>query len=856
MTKARIWTFILVLIAIHLAAVGCDDGDGDGDTDADLDTESDADVETDGDADGDIDGDADGDMDGDVDGDADMDGDVDGDADGDGDGDMDGDADGDGGDVEPPTVVSVEPADGSLIGGAQTIIVTFSEPADAASLTLGGQLGDEADEPAWEEEETLLFLSPATRWEHGEGRTLTIRVQDLAGNESELFEYTFDVDAEGPAIAEVDPVEGERINGSQTITVTFTEAVDPETVAIGGPMGDEAAAVVLAGGDMAAIIDPTTTWTEGEDRTLTLEAADLLGNGSGELSISFDVDLSGPEVTWVEPDDGTLIGAATAIVVTFSEAVDPATLVPDGDLASEAGEPVWSEGDTLLTLGPETSWTSGEGRTLSVGASDPLGNVGPVHAVSFDVDATGPSVVEVVPEPELRPWTSVTIRFDEDVDDESLELGGDIGEARVESWTSSREVTIVPTTRWTVGLGRELTVRASDAVGNPLAGGSSSHLMNVRFVVAVDTRDNVGTYTSLALSPDGETVYISYYDAISQEVDFIRSDDGGETWSEPVAVDEGNGGNDLSVEGSTILLAYHGNGNGDGFSDLMLATSDDGGETWSEGEVLVPGRRSGDFRMYEGEQTAIARLDTVVVISFVEMVTGPLAYAEWNGRAIVSSDEGASWFEPVNTGCHEVRSGYSTSAALAGVGEEVSVYIAGAYVSRADRFIQFARSLDHGATWEASVPENPEPRVGTHPSVAAVGDGSAETALFLSYANNTGQNLRFARSDDNGETWVIDDIDSDGRVGEFTSLATSSSGESVYIAYHDAGEGALRFLRSDDGGASWPAATIVDDLGSVGQHASLAIVETAGSTIVGIAYYDSGARGLKFARSDDNGETW
>src|SRR5690606_32883194 len=69
--------------------------------------------------------------------------------------------------------------------------------------------------------------------------------------------------------------------------------------------------------------------------------------------------------------------------------IDPEALMLGGVLAPESDAPVWSatasENDTL-TLRPQTSWTVGFGRTLTVDVRDPAGNALTLET-AFDVAA-------------------------------------------------------------------------------------------------------------------------------------------------------------------------------------------------------------------------------------------------------------------------------------------------------------------------------------------------------------------------------------------------------------------------------------------------------------------------------------
>jgi len=91
--------------------------------------------------------------------------------------------------------------------------------------------------------------------------------------------------------------------------------------------------------------------------------------------------------------------------------------------------------------------------------------------------------------------------------------------------------------------------------------------------------------------------------------------------------------------------------------------------------------------------------------------------------------------------------------------------------------------------------------VGSYTSIAV--DGSN---VYISYLDITNINLKFAKSEDGGASWLtspaIDPVvDETNNVGEYTSIAVD--GSNVYISYRDFTNGNLKFAKSTDGGATW-----------------------------------------------------
>ena len=98
-----------------------------------------------------------------------------------------------------------------------------------------------------------------------------------------------------------------------------------------------------------------------------------------------------------------------------------------------------------------------------------------------------------------------------------------------------------------------------------------------------------------------------------------------------------------------------------------------------------------------------------------------------------------------------------------------------------------------------------------------------------------------------GSDWVIQTVDSSGKVGGYTSLSLDST-NTPHIAYYDYNNTALKYAYCT--GSAWQA-LVVDDLESVGQHCSLKV---DGQGRPSVAYQDGTNDDLKYAAY--NGTTW
>ena len=762
-----------------------------------------------------------------------------------------------------PQLSQIDPPDQSLITGNRQINVTFNERVKNSTLSLGGTLGGEVGAPAWSANDTVLTLSPtAASWGEGQGRQLTIQVSDGAGNQSTLYSYSYEVDARAPAVSQIEPTDQGALHGTRVINVTFNEAVKTSSLVLGGTLSSEAGTPAWSAGNTVLAIAPAASWSEGTGRTLTIAVSDPAGN-VGNASYAYRVDTQSPSISQLDPPTPSLIGGAKVISVTFNESVDPSSLKLAGTLGTMV--PGWSNDNKVLFIIPATSWSDGNGRTLSIQVSDLAGNRSQQYDYTYNVDAKAPEVESVMPGKVLPPWGTITVKFSEALVQNSLQLGGDIGAAAVSLWEDSKTVVLKPVSQWNRGDGKTLTLIGKDAIGNDFTGGSHEHKLDVHFyVTAHNSADDVGRHNSLALSADGQKVYISYLDDTNDQLRFIRSDDGGRTWNASLLVTDKSctGRTSLALSGSSVFVGFHGNSGLNGYPDLMFARSDDHGATWPVVKVVNEGSRPGSFAGYLGQANSLAVLgDSVYAVCHEYWCYSGVC--DYNARFSRSDDRGATWLaeNQKNAGCFTLRSAHSSGLAVrkttAGA---ITVYLAGYEMgnSTAIRQLMFNRSDDNGASWGTCVTaDNPAQYVGAHSSLAVVGSGDASTKVYVAYSDGTNQDLKFARSDDNGATWpVIKVVDgSTSQVGEYPSLATSQDGSKVYISYRDYGNKDLKFAKSSDMGATWTSQTL-DKHSDVGVYTSLAIAGSGATTVVGISYFDLDTKNLKYTRSTDDGNTW
>jgi hypothetical protein len=190
----------------------------------------------------------------------------------------------------------------------------------------------------------------------------------------------------------------------------------------------------------------------------------------------------------------------------------------------------------------------------------------------------------------------------------------------------------------------------------------------------------------------------------------------------------------------------------------------------------------------------------------------------------------------------DARAGAGSRCSIAADGDKVVV----AYMGPSPAFgLYVARSYNRGASFEASKTVLVDGGGAGGTSVGITGD-----TIYVAYGACTptgGAEVRFARSDDGGDTFVVQAI-SDRSFRPSMAI----DGRTIYLAYglESSSDDFLIFERSDDGGATWaPPVTIGAD---VGAYISLA---ASGGTLFA-AYFHGSSEHLTVSSSTDGGQTW
>jgi len=144
-----------------------------------------------------------------------------------------------------PTILSVSPASGTNAPPNTKVYVTFNEPMDANTIN-GTNITLRVTSPSsavagtvtYNAAQNMAIFSPTSALTPGTGYTLTVTtgVNDAAGNAlaattASSFTTTASADAAAPTVTAVSPANGTSgVPVNSTVTVTFSEAMDPTTI--------------------------------------------------------------------------------------------------------------------------------------------------------------------------------------------------------------------------------------------------------------------------------------------------------------------------------------------------------------------------------------------------------------------------------------------------------------------------------------------------------------------------------------------------------------------------------------------------------------------------------------------------
>jgi len=127
----------------------------------------------------------------------------------------------------------------------------------------------------------------------------------------------------------------------------------------------------------------------------------------------------------------------------------------------------------------------------------------------------------------------------------------------------------------------------------------------------------------------------------------------------------------------------------------------------------------------------------------------------------------------------------------------------------------------------------------------------------IAYYDSIAKDLKYAHTVYNG--WRIDEIDTEGDVGQYNSMAVVSNSQGkimVHFSYFSADGGDLRYARWDKEANSVATKLNVDTSGTTGLYTSIAMTHSSAPQ-PRISYYDASNGNLRYAyAANENGTSW
>jgi methionine-rich copper-binding protein CopC len=283
---------------------------------------------------------------------------------------------------EPPELTGTSPADGTTdVALGQTVVITFSEEMDTDSVSYTFEPEVSGISETWSISNTVLTLShdPFTA---ATAYTVTVTAGSDTEGESLVaapvswsFTTADDGGGEPPALTGTSPADGTTdVALDQTVVITFSEEMDtasvsytfePEVSGISETWSISNTVLTLSHDPFTAATAYTVTVTAGSDTEgQSLVAAPV----SWSFTTADDGGGEPPALTGTSPADGaTDVALDQAVMITFSEEMDTAsvsyTFEPEVSGISET----WSTSNTVLTLSHDP-FTAATAYTVTVTA--------------------------------------------------------------------------------------------------------------------------------------------------------------------------------------------------------------------------------------------------------------------------------------------------------------------------------------------------------------------------------------------------------------------------------------------------------------------------------------------------------
>jgi methionine-rich copper-binding protein CopC len=354
-----------------------------------------------------------------------------------------------------PSVNATTPTNAATqVASNSDVTITFSEPVDVTGnwfQIVGATSGTRnVADTVVTGGPTTFTINPNTDFANGESVTVTVfaaQVTDQDGgdppdNMAANFVFSFTID-QAPSVTATTPTNGATNQVLNTnISITFSEPVNVTgnwfQISCASSGTRNVADTVVTGGPTTFTINPNTDFSANETCTVTVSAAQVADQDSGDppdnMTANFvfsftTLDLA-PTVTTTSPTNGAVDQVTnTNISVTFSEPVNVGAtwfqIVCATSGTRNVADTVVTGGPTTFTINPNVDFAAGEACTVTINAAqvtdqdtnDPPDAMVANFVFSFTMDAA-PTVNATTPAngaTQVANNTDVTITFSEPV---------------------------------------------------------------------------------------------------------------------------------------------------------------------------------------------------------------------------------------------------------------------------------------------------------------------------------------------------------------------------------------------------------------------------------------------------------
>lgn len=319
-------------------------------------------------------------------------------------------------DTTPPEVLATVPSDNLADVPNSTVLqALFTEPMDAASVTLSLSPSVTLGPPSWNAEGSLATWIPSTVLSTGTTYTATLAGADAAGNAlAAPVVFTFTVaaapDTDAPSLESSTPPAGATgVAPNTRLRLTFSEPMATGSVSVTTTPALAQGMGAWSDGDRTVTwTSPTSDWAAGTLYEVAISGTDLAGNALGDAGLRFTTsalsDTTPPAIAASTPDAGAAnVGTATRLSITFTEQVAASSVVVATSPMVSLGVPTWSDANrTVSWSAPLSNWAAATTYAVRVSGRDLANNpMAPDAGFAFTTaslgDTTPPTVLSTSP---------------------------------------------------------------------------------------------------------------------------------------------------------------------------------------------------------------------------------------------------------------------------------------------------------------------------------------------------------------------------------------------------------------------------------------------------------------------------